>query len=139
MLQEILAGLLKDGTLWGMVVALVGGFILHQWPTFPNRFIPIATAVVAIITQFINFFHGIPGEVPIIPAAAVDSTTAFIAMPIATASIFSGGLFKAIIAAVLQWITTDKVYTTQKKLVIGLKANSDLEAKKMLGETGKGG
>jgi hypothetical protein len=122
MLQDILAFLLKDTTLYGAIAALVVGYVAKRWPVFSNRFIPVATAVVAVITQLINLFHGAAGAtVPVVPA---DSTSVM--------GFFDGGLIKALLAAVLQWALTDKVYTTQQKLVVGLTSDSDKEAKQRL-------
>lgn len=116
LVREILGNLFQDSTLIGIVVALIGGWLLKKWPQFPNKFIPIATLVVSIVTQFINYFTGQPAIVPVIPAPA-DSTVALVGTQIATAGLFDSGLLKAVIAAIAQWVLTDKTYETQKKAV----------------------
>jgi uncharacterized membrane protein YeaQ/YmgE (transglycosylase-associated protein family) len=121
MFQQVLGSFFQDSTLIGIAVALIGGWLLKKWPAFDNRFIPIATFVVSVITQFINFFqahaHGVTPIVPIDSTAVHAAITGF--GPTVQAGFFDGGFFKSIIAAILQWVLTSKVYDTQKQAIDG--------------------
>ena len=115
-LSDLLRQLFSGTTLIGILAALVGGWLLKKFPAVDNRLIPIATAIVAFLTQLINFLHGGAPD----PQPGVDSLAA-VAVPYTTASIFSGSLFKVVLAAVIQWLGTDKFYETQKKALDGAK------------------
>lgn len=116
--MDFIKELFSSPTAIGIVVTLVGGWLLKKFPGFDNRFIPIATFVSAVLTQLVNFFAaGVPGGGGGAPA---DSTLGAAGATYLQAGFFDGSLFKAVAAAVLQWVFTDKLYVTQKKAIDGV-------------------
>jgi hypothetical protein len=111
-------GFFNTATGIGSLVALAVGFYLKKNPAFNNKFIPIATFVISLLTQIVNSV-GAPGGIGMIDG-----------MPVYEASIFSGAFAGVLAKALLQtWLTTG-AHSTTKNLVESIIVAAPMTGKK---------
>ena len=116
---QILLALFTTETLMGILATLFGGWLVKHKTAWDNRLIPLLAFIGALITQIANFLAGQPPTPALIPGAS-DSTLGMAQAGYMQAGFFSGFPLKAVAAAVLQWLFTDKLYETQRKVVVGV-------------------
>lgn len=100
-------------TLIGIVITLVVGVVLKKWPSFPNKFIPVASFVISILTQLINGFQQAPPPAPV-HAMAIGYT-------MLVGSFLSSGFVKLLLNSLLQTLIATGTHSTAKNVVQGLK------------------
>lgn len=122
---QIILALFTTETFIGIIATLVGGWLVKRVKSVDNRLIPALTFLAAVITQVINFVIGQPPPPEPIPGAPDSSLGMALEAGYMQAGFFSGFPLKALAAAIIQWVFVDKLYTTQKKVVVGIQEVRD--------------
>lgn len=105
-------------SLIGMFVALIAGLILKKWPVFPSKFIPIATFVISLLTQFVNALQ--PAAVP--PPAVHAMAT--VSVVYAFGSFWTGSFFKTLVNALIQTLITTGAHSGTKNVIEGFQTTT---------------